>query len=178
MSVTVWRIGTDTPDYVADDLTGEGARRSGGRWNASGTAMVYAAESRALACLETVVHLNAGGFPSNRYLVEVVIPDDVRAAAETLGPADLPVGWDAAPAGAVSIGAGTSWAASARSAVLIVPSVIVPEEHNVLINPAHPDARRITSRKLRKWLYDARLERRDQPGVPPRSSRRPSATNR
>ena len=160
MNRSVWRIGTDTPDYLADDLAGEGARRSGGRWNGSGTAMVYAAESRALACLETIVHLNAGGFPSNRYLVDVVIPDDVWAAAEILDAAALPVGWDAAPAGAVSIDTGTAWVSSARSALLIVPSVIVPEERNILINPHHRDAARLTARKLRKWLYDPRLGRR------------------
>ena len=55
-AISVWRIATDTPDYTADDLSGAGARATGGRWNARGTPLVYASTSRALACLETVVH--------------------------------------------------------------------------------------------------------------------------
>ncbi len=77
MSVIVWRIATDTMSYEADDLSGVGAKSTGGRWNAVGDALVYASETQALACLETVVHLNAGGLPLNRYLVSVTIPDEV-----------------------------------------------------------------------------------------------------
>lgn len=80
MSRTVYRIGTDTPDYEADDLSGKGAEITGGRWNEKGVAVVYAAENRSLACLETLVHLAAGGLPFNRYLVEISIPDPVWAA--------------------------------------------------------------------------------------------------
>ena len=61
MSRIVYRIGTDTPDYEAHDLSGKGAGITGGRWNEKGVAVVYAAESRSLACLETLVHLAAGG---------------------------------------------------------------------------------------------------------------------
>lgn len=71
MSRTVWRIAADTKDYPADDLTGKGAEITGGRWNQKGTAMLYTATSRALAGLETFVHLNSGGLPLNRYLVAI-----------------------------------------------------------------------------------------------------------
>ena len=157
MSRTVWRIATDTPAYEADDLSGAGARATGGRWNEAGIAVVYASESRALACLETVVHLNAAGLPLNRYLVAVTIPDDVWTKARTETPASLPVGWDAEPAGKVSIQFGTVWVRSGRSALLVVPSVIVAEEANILINPVHADSARITAVKQRRWLYDPRL---------------------
>lgn len=157
MSHTVWRIGTDTPDYEADDLSGEGAKRTGGRWNERGVAVVYTSATRALACLETVVHLNAGGLPLNRYLVAVTIPDEVWVDAQTQTAAGLPIGWDAEPAGRVSMGFGTGWIRSGRSAVLRIPSVIVPEECNVLINPRHPAAVGITAAKVRRWLYDPRL---------------------
>ncbi len=160
MSRSLWRIGTDTKTYAADDLSGTGAKLSGGRWNDIGVAIVYAAESRALACLETIVHLNAGGLPFNRYLVEIVVPDAVWAAARIADPGTLPVGWDAEPAGSVSVAIGTEWVASRSSALYLVPSVIVPEERNALINPAHPDAATIIARKLRKWIYDPRLDRR------------------
>ena len=120
--------------------------------------MVYAASSRALACLETFVHLNAGGLPLNRYLVELSVPDDLLLEAEVRARA-MPVGWDAEPAGRASIALGTAWASGNGSPLLLVPSVIVPEEDNLLINPAHPDSRRIAARKHRKWLYDPRMAR-------------------
>jgi len=154
---SAWRIATDTPAYEADDLTGAGAKATGGRWNEKGMPVVYCAENISLAAMETLVHLGAGGLPLNRYLVRVDIPDDVWAAAELLDAATAPVGWDALPAGRASIAYGTAWLASNRSACLIAPSVITPEERNVLINPVHADSVRIVASKVRKWLYDSRL---------------------
>ncbi|MGH6634691.1 MAG: RES family NAD+ phosphorylase [Gammaproteobacteria bacterium] len=157
MSVAIWRIGTDTPDYTALDLSGEGARRSGGRWNRAGTPLVYASGSIALACLETLAQLAAGDLPLNRYLVKIEAPDAVWNAAEKLD-TENHVGWDAIPTGKVSLDAGDAWAAARTSALLIVPSVIVPEERNVLINPAHPNTARLQAIKLRRWTYDPRLK--------------------
>ena len=159
MSRTVWRIATDTAAYEAHDLSGAGAKATGGRWNEAGTSIVYTSETRALACLETVVHLNAGGLPLNRYLVEVTIPDDVWAKVRAETPRTLPFGWETQPAGLASIQFGTAWVRSGSSALLVVPSVIVQEESNVLINPAHADSARISAVKIRKWLYDPRLTR-------------------
>jgi RES domain-containing protein len=157
LSQTVWRIGTDTPAYEADDLSGAGAKVSGGRWNAAGVAIVYTSQTRALACLETVVHLNAGGLPLNRYLVEVTVPDDLWSNVQMTTSTRLPIGWDAEPAGRTSIEFGTNWIRSGTSALFVVPSVIVPKEFNVLINPQHPGWARITAAKVRRWLYDLRL---------------------
>jgi RES domain-containing protein len=150
-----WRIATDTPGYTADDLTGAGAKLSGGRWNRPGNAVLYCAGNISLAVLETFIHLKAGGLPLNRYLVEFSIPDALWADAVDL-PAP-PVGRDAIPTGKVSLDVGDAWLKAKRSALMIVPSVIVGEESNVLINPQHPDARRIAARKVRKWTYDPRL---------------------
>ena len=118
--------------------------------------MVYSSTSRALACLETFVHLNAGGLPLNRYLVEIEIPEDIWNAAEILDHTTL-IGWDAEPASTTSITFGSIWAKSQRSALLMVPSVIVPDELNVLINPLHSDAANFAGRKIGKWQYDPRL---------------------
>jgi RES domain-containing protein len=159
LSRIAYRIGTDTPAYEADDLSGKGAEITGGRWNEKGVTVVYAAESRSLACLETLVHLAAGGLPFNRYLVEISIPDPVWAAARRETPASLPVGWDAEPASRASISFGTAWLQSGNSAVLVIPSVIVPEECCVLVNPVHPDSTSISAVKSRRWLYDPRLTR-------------------
>jgi len=154
----VWRIGTDAPTYTADDLTGAGAEATGGRWNRRGTPMLYAASSRALACLETIVHLNAGGLPLNRYLVELEIPDRLLMTAVRFEPL-AHIGWDAIPEGRVSLEVGEAWLCGGGSAVMFVPSVIVPEEMNILINPKHGDAQLIRARKVRKWTYDSWLHR-------------------
>lgn len=156
-----WWVGTDAPDYQADDLGGEGARQSGGRWNRRGTPVVYASSTRALACLETVVHLASGDpLPLNRYLVEISIPSDLWKARTIFDPA-AGVGWDAEPAGQASLDWGTAWARKLTTAVAEVPSVIVPEELNYLINPGAPGAERVTAEKKRKWTYDARLRTDD-----------------
>lgn len=159
MSQFVWRIAADTATYPADDLSGAGAKVTGGRWNKKDHAVLYTSTTRALACLETVVHFNASGLPLNRYLVEVTIPDPVWMAAQRESQASLPIGWDAEPASLTSIDFGANWLINNTSALLVLPSAIVPEEFNVLINPAHPGTLGITCRKIRQWLYDPRLDR-------------------
>lgn len=158
MSVTVrlWRIGSDTPKYTSEDATGAGAASTGGRWNEKGTYVVYAAGSVALACLETLVHIKDGDLPYNRYLVQIKVPIAVWKS-RSIFDAKSNVGWDALPFGKVSIDVGTKWIKEHTSALLVVPSVVVPQEYNVLINPAHPDASTITFEKMQKWLYDTRL---------------------
>ena len=156
MTWTVWRIATDAPTYEADDMTGAGAKLTGGRWNEKGVAVVYASGNRSLACLETIVHLNAGGLPLNRYLVEVTIPNDVWDAREEVNATNL-VGWDDRPASRTSIAFGTEWARSRRTPILVVPSIVVPEEANILVNPLHPSSVSLIARKVRLWTYDPRV---------------------
>ena len=160
MSPPFWRIGTDTKDYTAEELSGKGAEKAGGRWNPPGSPMVYASATRALACLETIVHLNAGDLPLNRYLVEITVPESLLAAAERRSVADLRIGWDAEPPGKDSVDFGEAWLKSARTALLLVPSVVVPEEQNLLINPRHSDAGAVIAAKVRRWTYDPRLLKR------------------
>jgi RES domain-containing protein len=155
----LWRIGTDTPDYTAEDPSGKGAEATGGRWNRKGTALLYTSASAALACLETLVHLNAGGLPLNRYLVQIRVPGTIWAKRSVFDKS-VHVGWDAIPAGKVSIAWGTAWAKSLVSLCAVVPSVIVPDENNVLINSRHADATKLTITKVGKWTYDARLSKR------------------
>jgi RES domain-containing protein len=156
--IEFWRIAPDTPDYEAHDLSGKGAEKTGGRWNHKGTAMVYASAYRSLACLETVVHLSGGTpLPLNRYLVQLLIPITAWNARGAFKPGDH-VGWDAEPAGKVSIDWGTAWAKAKVTLVAEVPSVIVPEEANILLNPEHHDAGKVKSTKVRKWTYDFRLQ--------------------
>lgn len=150
-----WRISVEAKSYHCDDMTGAGAKDTGGRWNEKGTALVYASPNIALAALETLVHVGTRSLPLNRYLIRIDIPDEVFDVA-TVNAAPL-VGWDAQPAGLTSIEVGESWVRSGASALLRVPSVIIPEELNILINPAHPDAKRCKATKLRRFVYDERL---------------------
>src|ERR1700712_1527775 len=96
MTVSVWHIAVEAPAYAADDLSGTGAKMTGGRWNSKGTPVVYCAENIALATLETVHNLRGGALPYKRYLVRIDIPDPVWEARQVLDP--LPGGWDAIPA--------------------------------------------------------------------------------
>lgn len=155
----VWRIAQDTSDYGADDLSGKGAEQTGGRWNRKGAAMLYCSSTIALACLETLVHLSGTDpLPLNRYLVRIAIPPSIWRDRAVLTPGEH-VGWDAEPPGTISISWGSDWAASERSLIAEVPSVIVPEEANILINPRHRDAKRLQTRKVRRWMYDPRFAR-------------------
>lgn len=155
----VWRIATNAPMYKADDLSGTGAKITGGRWNSAGVPVVYCAESIALAALETVVHLDADDLPLNRYLVAIDIPPAVWKKRESHTEKTVPTGWDALPAALTSIEFGDRWIAEQRSAVIELPSVVVPDERNILINPAHPDAKKIKATMERKWEYDSRLKK-------------------
>jgi RES domain-containing protein len=127
------------------DLSGEGARLYGGRWNSPGRPMVYAAESAALAVLEVRVHLD---------LDWRVLPDDyVLMAIET---GDI-VAETLAETPADPRAAGDAWLASGRSALLRAPSLIVPESANVLVDPAHRDAAQLAVASIKPFAFDARL---------------------
>jgi RES domain-containing protein len=84
------------------------------------------------------------------------VPADVWAAREII-PQPLPVGWDAIPEGLVSRALGSKWLSAERTPLLVVPSVIVNEEDNVIINPAHAHAKRIKAVKVRRFVYDHRV---------------------
>lgn len=155
--VTLWRIGVDAPEFQSDDLTGKGAELNGGRWNPKGAAVVYASGSQALACLEALVHIEVP-LPLNRYLVRIDVPGDAWNARAVFDPA-TGIGWDAEPAGQVSIEWGAAWLSAGRSLLAAVPSIVVPDEANVLINPRHPDLFRVKATKVRRWLFDPRLRR-------------------
>lgn len=156
MTLVLWRIAADTAKYKADDLTGAGSANSGGRWNKIDVPAVYCATSISLACMETVVHLNT--LPFNRFLIRIEVPDLVAKSAITHTVSALPVGWDAEPAGHESIQLGTAWLQGGSTSLMYVPSIIVPEEQNVVINPAHPESAKITAVKVRKWTYDPRFK--------------------
>jgi RES domain-containing protein len=152
--VILWRIAAETRKYAADDLGGAGAAKSPGRWNDEGQPAVYTAPSIAMAVLETAAHVDDAGLPLNKYLVQILVPEKVWAARVVLDVARLPVTWASIPAGRASVQAGSDWLRSRSSVLLEVPSVIVPEEPAVVVNPMHPDARLLTAKSVRLFEYN------------------------
>lgn len=150
----LWRIAAETRKHPADDLSGAGAASSPGRWNDDGEAVVYCAPAIAMAVLETAAHIDDAGLPLNRFLVEINVPGKVWRQREEIGPGKLPAGWAAIPAGRASIEVGSKWLASLRTPILMLPSVIVPEERIALFNPQHSAATTITAQTLRPFEYN------------------------
>ena len=148
-----WRIAAAR--HAKAPLDGEGSRLFGGRWSSIGVRVAYASESIALAALETLVHYDTDMIPDNLMLIAVDIPGAVQV--EILAEAALPRNWRAYPAPAALQVLGDAWVRRARTAVLKIPSALVPEERNLLINPAHPDFGGIKNRSVRPFAIDPRL---------------------
>jgi RES domain-containing protein len=146
--VIVWRLARRA--YTR--LDGEGARRYGGRWNRRGQPVVYCAEHLSLAVLEIIVHLelDTHDFPADYMKIAIEIPDSIRF--ERI--ASIPRQDDA------MVETGSRWFSATRSACLRVPSVVIPEEHNLLLNPAHPEFSRIKPGIPAPFGFDSRLLRR------------------
>jgi len=153
----IWRIATQGPSWRADDLSGTGSAADPGRWNSHGTPVVYASSSIALCCLETLVHISGdAGLPLQRWLVAIDVPTEHWQQRTKMEPVDLPR-WDTTPSGAASRDWGDRWLGSRRSLLAAVPSVIVPEENNLLINPSHPASALLLATVVRRWTCDSRL---------------------
>jgi RES domain-containing protein len=150
--VLVYRI---CAQRFARDLSGEGARRNGGRWNTPGTALVYAARSRALACLEYLVHAGDLSLLPPMQLVTIEIPEEAPAARIDTG--SLPASWSSPLPSPATQQLGDLWAKGGQALLLEVPSVIIPEEPNVLLNPAHPQMRAVSITGVREFRFDLRL---------------------
>ena len=132
--------------------SGEGARLHGGRWNSPGRAVIYACETQTGAMLEKLVHTN-GRMPKHQVCVTFEAPDSLKVA--TLESKDAP-DWDAQDM-VGSRKAGDAWIEKARTVVLRVPSVVFDAERNVLINPDHPDFKRIKVASVEPVRWDERL---------------------
>lgn len=138
---------------ATEAFSGEGGLHYALRWNSMGTRLAYASTSVALACLETLVHMQMLARSEERWLFTIDIPD--RYVEELR---QLPKDWNAEPAVAASREVGDHWIASGRSVALLVPSVVVPVEENALINPRHPRFRIDWVKGPRRFRYDPRLK--------------------
>lgn len=148
----LWRI---TSRQWALDRTCEGARVNGGRWNPAGYPVMYAGTTIEICALEKFVHL-AGAPSPPLVLVGIDVPDDPVLALRPVR-ADLPDGWADMPVSKSAQQFGRQWIASARHLMLLVPSVIIPEATNAVINPAHPAYPSVKLAVLREFHFDARM---------------------
>ena len=165
-TATLWRLAQDWIDLetgallcAAEDFAcaGNGAAAVGGRWNSVGRPVIYLADSLALAQLEKRVHTPMRP-PRDLVAVEAIVPAAAVTSAEGVV---LPDDWDAdnvdwSVGSAASQCIGDDWLARGTSLLLRVPSVVVPVGWNYLLNPAHPDARRVRTRRI-EYRPDARL---------------------
>ena len=140
--------------WAATAMDGEGARRYGGRWNSPGLPAVYLAESRALAALEILVHAPREALLLDWIVIDVEIPD---AWLEKVSPSELPENWRARPSSSAAQTYGSEWLRAGRGLALVLPSVVIPEEHSLLVNPLHPRMSELSLGKPKPFSFDPRL---------------------
>lgn len=158
-SLTAWRLLRPEFGNLTDAFGGEGSRLYGGRWSSPGMRATYVSSHLSLAALETLVHADRRRFERDYVVFKLSIPE---ALMLELRDEDLPEDWQAR---AVSEGArhvGDAWLEAQASVALSVPSVIVPEERNYLLNPEHPQFTELTIEAPRPWRFDVRLANTNQ----------------
>lgn len=144
----LWRISRHR------DLSGAGGLRAPGRWHFAGQPIVYLAESPAAALLEVCVHTSANDVPPSFTLLRVEGPD---LRVSSVRPKDLPKAWTEELDSTRAIG--TEWLTKAESALLQVPSTLVPATFNFLLNPRHADAAKFRITQALPYPFDARLKK-------------------
>ena len=155
--ITAWRLAAPEYAQTAEQLmSGEGARRYGGRWNSVGRAAVYLGESLALAGMELLVHLKAERVLETYRKMPVLIP---QRLVMHVGEDQLPPDWAQPSLYPVTQEIGDGWIDHARSAVLQVPSAVIRGETNFIVNPAHADFSAIGTGSISSFRYDPRLTR-------------------
>lgn len=151
--MNVYRIAKTENIY---DLTGAGARIYDGRWNLKGTSVIYTSESRALACIEYFIHVDATIGLKELKIAAIEIPDGI--SPKEIAISALPKNWrsyNPLPLELAELGA--KWARKGETLLLRVPSVVVEHEYNMIINPLHPDIKRIAIKQVEDFIYDYRL---------------------
>ena len=146
--------------YARTPFDGEGAYRYGGRWSSPGTRLSYTSEHQSLAMLEYFVHLDVDDPPGDLVLAVAEVPDDL--ARERVETSSLPANWRESAAPPELARLGDEFAQRGENCLLLVPSVLAPNENNCLINPAHPDYKRIVVREVEPLSYDPRMFRRQR----------------
>ena len=137
------------------DISGEGARMFGGRWNKKGTSVLYTAENRSLATAEYLVHISMGILPHDSCIAEFFIPDEINY--EQIKVTDLPTYWSTYPAPLLLTEIGEKWIKNNNTLLLKVPSSVVKNEWNFLINPKHELFSKVKITGIELYNFDERL---------------------
>lgn len=143
----------------ATDLSGQGARLHGGRWNHIGTPCVYSSQNRALAVLEYTVNINVDEIPRALSIVTIEIPENFSERLHPVSISDLPGDWRDSPTPSSTKDFGTRLLQSGLYPIISVPSAIVPQELNYLINPLHGLTTAIRVIEIQDFVYDVRIKR-------------------
>ncbi len=141
----------------AEPLSGKGAATKGGRWNSPGIEVVYTAANRSLAMAEVLVHFTLATVPSDYVMSTICIPDDVPITK--IAPRELSTVWNTVPPPVSTRKIGDNFIAENRFCLLEVPSAVTQGDRNILINPRHPDFKRIKVVQVEKFLFDKRFFR-------------------
>ncbi len=149
--VEAWRI--VKAKHAATAFSGEGAARTGGRWNSRGVPIVYTSATISLAALETLVHLN----PPPHFKYAVIRIEFEDALVQSVSLAGLPADWRVEPPPRSSKAVGDAWVRAGHTGILAVPSAIIPNEINYLLNPMHSDFKKISIGKSLPFAFDPRL---------------------
>jgi RES domain-containing protein len=147
-----WRIVKEK--HAKSAFSGEGARIFEGRWNSAGVRMVYCSENLALAALEILVHARTVAIGGKSRAFRVSFDDALMVIVDLK---KLPKGWNAQPPTATSKKMGDEWINLGRSAILALPSVLVPLEQTFLLNPKHPQFSKIKIKDAGNFVLDSRL---------------------
>lgn len=140
-------------EQYADDLSGNGARLFGGRWNSEGIFALYTSSFRSLALLETLAHTPAKMLDANNYqLITLSVPDNI--VAEEIQSSSLPKDWSSPQIHPFTKWLGDQFLHSGSSLMLAIPCVLLPEEKNYLLNPLHKDMKRIKMVDKRRIGFD------------------------
>ncbi len=150
--VTAWRIVSSK--HLDGAFSGMGAGKTGGRWNSKGVPMVYASGNLALAVLEMAVNLPSPKLLQDFRCIPLEFDEELAVA---LAGKDLPTDWDNRPPSPSTRSVGDLWVKEAQSTVFKVPSVVVPQEHNYLVNPNHSDFADIRIGKPIPFRFDPRI---------------------
>ncbi len=153
--IHAWRL--IKKKHLHDALSGEGARLGGGRWNHAGIPVVYASETLSLVVLELFIHFTRRDITISKSLLAIPVLMPVTIKTIEVSVQDLASGWNSSPPSDFTRDIGTDWVRSGASAVLRVPSAIIPEEHNFVINVKHPDFIDITVGESRPFALDDRV---------------------
>jgi RES domain-containing protein len=148
----VYHIGTKK---FAHQLTGEGAKLHGGRWNSIGTACIYTAESMSLCVLEYAANVSLHQMPASLTITVYTLPEK---SWQEFSLDKLPPNWQEIPAPAETQEWGSTKLQQTASLALKLPSVIIPSEHNYILNPLHPEFKKVRIKEILPFTFDSRIK--------------------